>query len=101
MTAILLRDTQQSDKGRFLDERRFSERGGGEGGQLFNLRYVKISYIKVPRRSCTWQLLKMYVLPKIVKKKTANYIQSNHLNKTPLYHGQFSNKILTIFPLKI
>ena len=27
-------------------------------------------------------------------------IQSNHLNKTPLYHGQFSDKILTIFPLK-
>ena len=34
------------------------------------------------------------------KKKPADYIQSNHLNKTPLYHGQFSDKILIIFPLK-
>ena len=83
----------------FRQETFFWEGGGGGGGQLYNLRYVKISYIIVPHQCCTWQLLKMYVLPKIVK-KTANYIQSNHLNKTPLYHRQFSNKILTIFPLK-
>ena len=83
----------------FFRQETFFWEGGGGGGQLYNLRYVKISYINVPHHCCTWQLLKMYVLPKIVK-KTVNYIQSNHPNKTPLYHRQFSNKILTIFPLK-
>ena len=95
MTAILLRNTQQSDKGRFLDERRFSERGGGggEGGQLFNLRYVKISYIKVPRRSCTWQLLKMYVLPKIVKKK----LQITYSRTTSIKHLFITDNFRTKF----
>ena len=42
-------------------------------------------------------IAKNVCVTKNCKKKPADHIQSNHLNKTPLYHGQFSDKILTIF----
>ena len=45
-------------------------------------------------------IAKNVCVTKNCKKNPADHIQSNHLNKTPLYHGQFSDKILTIFPLK-
>ena len=73
--------------------------GGGGGGQLYNLRYVKISYINVPHHCCTWQLLKMYVLPKIVQKLQITYSRATSI-KHLFITDNFRTKFSQFFPWK-